>query len=105
MVNKNITHEQMKTNSSSEKYIERKINEYVKNIGGLSIKLNSVNFNGLPDRLCLLPAGNLLFIEVKTTGEKTRKLQEYIHKKIRQLGFKVVVIDNVDEIEKTIKNE
>lgn len=53
---------------------------------------------GLPDRLCLFPNAKIAFVELKTTGEKPRKIQLYIHKKLRKLGFAVYVIDNMQSL-------
>jgi len=39
----------------------------------------------------------LIFIEFKRQGETPRKLQEYVHEKIRAHGFKTYVIDNLVE--------
>jgi hypothetical protein len=77
----------------SEKVLEKKIKDTVIGMGGLSIKLLSNYVRGLPDRLCLLPGGRVLFVEVKTTGEKPRPIQVLMHMTLRRLGFQVEVID------------
>ena len=82
----------------SEKLIERKLVEHVKTNGGLCIKLLCDQFIGLPDRLCLLPNQKAVFVEVKTTGKKPRKIQALVHNKLRALGFRVEVIDSVEQI-------
>ena len=83
----------------SEKVIEKSLNKKAKDLGGMSLKLLSTHMTGLPDRMILLPGGKMFFVEVKTTGEKPRKIQLYIHKKLRKLGFDVYVIDHLDQIE------
>lgn len=82
----------------SEKLIERKLVEHVKTNGGLCIKLLCDQFIGLPDRLCLLPNQKAVFVEVKTTGQKPRKIQALVHNKLKALGFRVEVIDSVEQI-------
>ena len=82
----------------SEKYIERKLVEAVKGCGGMCIKLLCDQLIGLPDRLCLFPGHKIAFVEVKTTGQKPRKIQQFMHEKLRSLGFKVKVIDTVEDI-------
>lgn len=77
----------------SEKLVERKLVEGVKQKCGMCIKLTTMI--GLPDRLCIFHGGIAQFVELKTTGEEPRKVQLYIHKKLRQMGFKVFVIDSV----------
>lgn len=86
----------------SEKYIEKKLRDEVKKIGGLSLKLLSTHFTGLPDRLCLLPQGRLFFIELKTTSRKPRKIQLKVHQMIRNLGFTVLIIDSSQKIKEFI---
>lgn len=86
----------------SEKAIERKLVEMCKENGALCIKLLTYQFIGLPDRMCLFPGGTVVFVELKTTGEKPRKIQLAIHKKLRELGFRVEVIDNVEKVESLI---
>lgn len=85
-------------NKTSEKVIERKLVEAVKEKGGMCIKLLSDYITGLPDRLCLFPGQKAIFVELKTTGEKPRKIQVFIHNRLRTLGFRVEVIDSVEGI-------
>lgn len=82
----------------SEKLLERKLFSEIKKLGGLSIKLVPLHFIGLPDRLCLLPVGRLFFAEIKTTRMKPRKIQLHVHKKLRDLGFRVEIIDTSEQI-------
>ncbi|MEG0579383.1 MAG: VRR-NUC domain-containing protein [Niameybacter sp.] len=89
-------------NKNSEKVIERKLVDNVKANKGLCIKLLSVHFLGLPDRMVLLPKGQVFFAEIKTTGEKPRKIQLHVHKMIRELGFNVYVIDKLEQIEEIL---
>ena len=88
----------------NEKAIERALRKAIKQNGGLCIKLLPFEFGGLPDRLCLMPGGIIFFVEVKTTGEKVRKLQAHVIGKIRNLGFAVYVLDTKEGIKQIIKN-
>ena len=87
---------------SNEKYLERKLVEAVKKKGGLCLKLLSDYITGLPDRLCLFPNKKLIFVELKSTGVKPRKIQVFIHNKIKALGFRVEVVDSIDAINSLI---
>lgn len=79
----------------SEKQLELSLKSTVEStMKGFCLKLLSQNIIGLPDRLCLLPGGRVFFVEVKTTGKKPRKIQQYIHEKLRSLGFRVYVLDS-----------
>lgn len=96
MVNKNKI--------DSEKALERKVAELTKAHKGMCIKLLSDYITGLPDRLCLFPGQRLVFIELKTTGQKPRRIQLYIHKKLRDLGFRVEVVDNSKQLTEIIES-
>lgn len=87
---------------SSEKYIEKKFCEGIKRIGGFPIKLLST-ITGLPDRLCLLPGGCLFFAELKSTKKKAEKRQNFVHRQIVALGFKVYVVDTMEKAEEVLK--
>ena len=87
----------------NEKSVERKLVELTKLSGGLCIKLLTYQFTGLPDRMCLFPGGIIIFVELKTTGEKPRKIQLAVHRMLRNLGFRVEVIDAIKGVEDLIK--
>ena len=69
-----------------------------KAIGGIAPKLVSPGFDGMPDRLVLLPGGQIGFVEVKVPGAKPRPLQERRHEQLRELGFQVSVLDDPEQI-------
>lgn len=81
-----------------EKTIEQKFREAVRNAGGLALKFTSPGWDGMPDRLALLPGGRMAFVEVKAPGEKPRPLQLARHRTLRQLGFRVYVLDDEKQI-------
>ena len=82
----------------SEKVVERKLVELVKINGGMCIKLLCDQLTGLPDRMCLFPGHKIVFVELKTTGRKPKRIQAYMHNKLRALGFRVEVIDTVESV-------
>ena len=81
-----------------EKTIEQKLVKAVRQKGGICPKFIAPAFDGMPDRLALLPGGRLAFIEVKAKGKKPRPLQEARHRLLRSLGFKVFILDDEDQI-------
>ena len=85
-----------------ESFIEEKLTKAVKQNGGLCWKFTSPGTAGVPDRIILMPKGRIAFVEVKAPGEKPRPLQLSRHKLLRRLGFRVYVLDNIDDIEKII---
>ena len=88
----------------NEKLVERKLVELVKINNGMCIKLLCDQLIGLPDRLCLFPGHKIAFVEVKTTGKKPRRIQAYIHSKLKALGFRVEVIDTIEGVEQFINS-
>jgi hypothetical protein len=82
-----------------EKFTEKSLKSHVEKRGGLCLKLLSTFFVGLPDRLVLLPGGKIGFVEVKSEGKTPRARQTFVHDLLRNLGFKVFVLDRADQIE------
>lgn len=81
-----------------EKIIEQKLVAAVKKQGGICPKFVSPGFDGMPDRLVLLPFGRFAFVEVKAPGEKPRPLQLARHGMLQKLGYRVYVLDDVNQI-------
>ena len=81
-----------------EKEVERKLVRAVRDASGLALKFVSPGFNGVPDRLLLFMGGKVAFAEVKAPGEKPRPLQVHRMEQLRGLGFRVYVIDDVEQI-------
>lgn len=71
--------------------------------GGICPKFVSPGFDGMPDRLLLLPHGRFAFVEVKAPNQKPRPLQLSRHRLLRRLGFRVYVLDALEDIDKIIK--
>ena len=81
-----------------EREIERKLVSAVKSRGGICPKFVSPGFDGMPDRVVLLPHGKIGFVEVKRPGEQPRPLQIARHRILRKLGFLVFVLDGEEQI-------
>ena len=81
-----------------EKYIEQKLVSQVKMHGGICLKLSSTGLDGIPDRLVLMAKGKIAFVELKAPKEKPRKLQLVRIRKLKDMGFKVYVVDNTKDI-------
>ena len=81
-----------------EKTIEQKLVTAVKKHGGICPKFVSPGFDGMPDRLVLLPIGRFAFVEVKAPGEKPRPLQLSRYGMLQKLGYSVYVLDDVNQI-------
>ena len=81
-----------------EKIIEQHLVKAVKSSGGIAPKLVSPGFDGMPDRVVLLPGGKIGFVEVKAPGKEPRPLQVARHGLLRRLGFKVYILDAPEQI-------
>ena len=81
-----------------EEIIEQHLVKAVKNSGGIAPKLVCPGFDGMPDRLVLLPGGKIGFVEVKAPGKEPRPLQVARHGLLWRLGFKVYVLDDPEQI-------
>ena len=86
-----------------EKIIEKELARAVKAKGGIAPKFTSPGFDGMPDRLVLLPGGRMAFVELKAPGKKPRALQMARHRLLRRLGFKVYVIDEINQIDSVLE--
>ena len=84
--------------SLSERDIEQRLVKAVKAKGGLAPKFVSPGFDGVPDRIVLLPHGRIAFIELKAKGRKMRPLQVRRKRQLESLGFSVYCIDDPEQI-------
>ena len=87
-----------------ESEVEKRLFKKVKNeLHGRAFKFVSPGFNGVPDRIVLVPMGRIYFVETKAPGKKLRKLQEWVRDLISELGFVVLRIDTVEKVEAFIR--
>lgn len=87
----------------TEKQIEQKLVAAVKSMGGIAPKFISPGFNGVPDRIVLLPTGRIAFIELKAPGKAMRPIQVRRKRQLESLGFLVFCIDDVGQINEVLK--
>ena len=81
-----------------ERAIEQRLVEAVRKAGGLCPKFVSPGWDGVPDRIVLLPYGKFAFVEVKAPGKKPRPLQVSRHGLLQHLGFKVYLLNDMNQI-------
>lgn len=86
-----------------EKEVESHLERGAKKLGGKAYKWVSPQNSGVPDRIVILPGGRIVFVETKKPGEKARRLQEEVHKKLRKLGCDVRVIDTIEKVDEFLK--
>lgn len=81
-----------------ESTVEHRLVTEVKKRGGIAPKFVSPGLDGVPDRLVLLPHGQLAFVELKAPGQKPRPLQVRKIEQLRALGYLVYCIDHPNQI-------
>ena len=81
-----------------EKQVEQKLVRAVKARGGICPKFVSPGFDGMPDRIVLLPGSHFGFVEVKAPGEVPSPLQISRHRLMKKMGFQVYVLDDPEKI-------
>lgn len=87
----------------SEKSIERYLVQQAKQNGLLCLKYSNPNMVGYPDRLLVLPGGNVIWVELKSKGRKPTKIQQMRMAELTGMGHLVRVIDNKPDIDELIK--
>ena len=83
----------------SEKTLEARLVREIKARGGMALKYTSQYHRGIPDRICLLPGGKVIFVELKSTGKKPTKLQQHAMEQLEKLGFITQVVDSTENLE------
>lgn len=81
-----------------ERDIERKLVVETVRRRGVALKFVSPGCIGVPDRIVMLPDGKIGFVELKAPGKKPRPIQTRRIQQMRNMGFKVFVIDGVEQI-------
>lgn len=80
------------THRELEAALEAHFNRTVRlNLGGRAVKLAPTE-KGLPDRLVLLPGGQVYLVELKTTTGRLSAAQDLWHERAAQLGTRVQVL-------------
>lgn len=86
-----------------DKYLERDIEQYlvdtIAKLGGKAFKFSSPSNKAVPDRICVIPNGGIVFIECKATLKKPTPLQLKVINYLRSLGQKVLVVDSKEMID------
>lgn len=80
-----------------ERDIEKWLRDKIQQLGGIATKFTSPGNDGVPDRIAILPGGQVWFIELKKDGEVPTKIQEWQIERLRKLGCNVAVIAGMKE--------
>ncbi len=81
-----------------ESTIETRLRIEVEKRGGLCPKFTSPGNRGVPDRWVILPNVPAFLVETKATNGVCSKLQLWWHKRFRNLGIRVEVLNSIDQV-------
>ena len=87
----------------SEKMIERYLCDSVKQMGGVCLKYSNAGMVGFPDRVCLLPKGVTLWVELKSKGQQLRTMQRIRISQMVHLGHLVNVCKSKEDIDRMLE--
>ena len=80
-----------------ESAVEALLHRLVKSVGGMSFKL-APTVKGLPDRLVVLPHGQVHLVELKAEGGRLSPAQRLLHSRLAERGVEVQVLTGPDEV-------
>ena len=80
-----------------ERDVERWLRRKVESMGGVAMKFTSPGNDGVPDRIAILPGGQVWFVELKREGEKPTGIQKWQMEQLRKMGCNVAVIAGMKE--------
>ena len=86
-----------------EREIEKYLVQRAKQLGGEVRKVMYIGHRGAPDRLLMLPAGVLVWVELKAPGKKPEPHQIREHVRMRRMGQRVAVIDSLEGVDALMK--
>lgn len=90
-----------------ESTLEQSMRKYIKSLGGKAFKWVSPGEVGVPDRICILPGGRVIFVELKRPGRKNglSERQKKIARVLEGLGCEVWCINSMEDLKERIENE
>lgn len=88
-----------------ESAFERKVCAYIKALGGKAYKWVSPGATGVPDRIVILPEGQIIFMEVKRPGLRSglSPRQKKVISTLKRLGCTVWRISDMDDLKARLK--
>lgn len=86
-----------------ERDIEKKLLNAIRKMGGEAFKWVSPGNDGVPDRIVMLPAGRLIFVELKADRGRLSSVQKIQIRRIQKLGQDVEVVQGMDGLEEFLE--
>lgn len=86
-----------------ESRIEAHLRAEVERAGGRCQKFTSPGRRSVTDRIVMMPVARIWFVETKATGKEPSAAQAREHKRLRDMGFQVFVIDSMELVDQFIR--
>jgi hypothetical protein len=87
-----------------ESYVEKKIVDYAKTLGYLSIKFPARYIRGFPDRLFINACGVTIYLEIKKPGAKPTMKQLQMIEQLKAQRCAVFWVDNIEDGKEILTN-
>lgn len=81
-----------------EATLEYRLVKKVEAAGGLCWKFTSPGTPGVPDRICILPDGAVVFVEMKAEWGRLSHIQEYRREQLLSRGADIRVVKGEAEL-------
>ena len=94
----------MSKSLSIEKYLENKLVEWVRSVGGEAFKGPASQYKGIPDRIVVLPVGGTVWVECKGGTEYSLTPMQHQFKKrlFKSDAWRYFVLDSKKDLERCI---
>lgn len=86
-----------------ESLIEKRLKNKIEQLGGLCFKWVSPGRRGVPDRICILPKGRTIFVEMKAPDGVLSPLQKKRIRELEKLKHEVFVLASKQQVDDFIK--
>ena len=80
-----------------EKDIENWLNKQIEQMGGLAFKFVSPGNPGVPDRIYILPNGEVWFVELKQQFGKVANIQKWQRERLIRIGCHYRLVKGMDD--------
>jgi hypothetical protein len=91
------------TDNISERKVEKLLVDGIKKLGGIAYKFVSPGNDGVPDRICILPGGHVIFVELKTDSGKVSPMQLLQLERLQRLKAVSTVLYGTKDVERFLK--
>lgn len=82
-----------------ENKIEKYLREQVEKLKGECVKFPPLFYRGFPDRIVLMGGATIVFVETKAPNKTPTLVQRKVHERLRRWGFRVEVIDTMEDVD------